>query len=905
MIVLARVLARLALLSWTPDARRNSGRETAEALVRGVEKRVSRGEGAWAYLTRALTDILVTGAHGWTGTLRRAASPALFGGLRTDLSLAARRLRLSPGTTLSAILILALGIGVNTAVYSAMRAVVLSDPPLPEAGELGLVRRAAETHGDTVWGQWSYPEVRELREASEEVLPQIAGYTLRRQTIQGPGDPETVGYELVTPGYFRVLSQRPVLGRWFTPEEEGIDAAPNVAVLSHGLWLRRFGGDPGAIGGTITLVGSSLQIVGVAPPGFNGLSGDAELWVPVGQSRPNLGNWGMEWRHIAWLEVIARVDPGLDRTVVSESLRQIGATIEAVQPRSEQARVSAEFVPISDLWINPTTRTSIRLTMAGALAVLAIVVINLSALLLVRDRRRARSIAVQLALGAGRGRLVRERVIESLLLTGVGGVIGLALAFAGIRLFGGLWPDYAFRGSAGYLRLLDGHSLALDGTAMALGLTVAAGAGLLASLVPVLMQGRTSLTPALKAGARGKRAPASDHSRAILLGSQVALAVVLLVASGLLGGTILSLRARQVGFDPDRLLVLSYSLAGRPAIRSQETTRAFHAELRRRLASLPEVTSVTVSSDAPLRGGFMTTRLSQVDGLPAEPEDGGPEMGVHVIDDTYFSTLGTRIIRGRGFTPAETVRSERVVILNQSAATRFFGSGDPVGRRIRYFTNVTDPDAWWTVVGVVEDVLYRSPTEGVLPAAFIPLGVWAPVGLTAMVRTSGAPSRVVPAARAELAEIDPAVAYSTVQTGSEMRAQDIAQERALGVVVVVFTALAVFLSAAGLWATVAQSVTERHREIGIRLAVGAEAGAVRTLFVRQRMGAIAGGGAVGLVASLGLGKRMEDVIFGIPSDDPRVFALAAGFLLAVCLLATWIPTAAATRVDPVRALRSE
>lgn len=518
---------------------------------------------AWAYLLAVSADLFWSGIAERRRRRVRSTDRRLLSGLNHDLRFVLRRWRRDPGYAGIAVLLITLGVGVNAAAFGAVKAVLLSSPPLPDAGSLGLVRTRTVSPQGFAYGGWSYPELRELRDATRELFSGLAAYALRRGSIVEPGDPEHLGYELITPGYFATLGLRPAAGRFFVVDEEGVEEAPGVAVISHRMWLQRFGGNPAAVGDTLRLEGSRLTIVGVGPRGFDGLTGDARLWVPVGQSRPT-PYWGIQRREIPWLNVIARLRAH-DPAVAAGPLAAIGTAIAAAAPRAEDpGQTVATFSPIAELWIPEATRSALHLGLGAAVAVLLIVSVNLAALVLLAERRRARATAMRRALGADRWHILRGRLVESFLLTLGGGGLGLVVAHSEIVALARLWPAYAFRGSDGLLQLVDATDITIDGTIIAAGMALALLTTLLATAVPALLATRRDVVLALRGGVSppGVR----RHLQGWLVGAQIALATVLLSSFGLLAGTILSLQAQQRGFDGSGLLALSYSFVGRPAM---------------------------------------------------------------------------------------------------------------------------------------------------------------------------------------------------------------------------------------------------------------------------------------------------------------------------------------------------
>lgn len=890
--------------------------EALDAFRRGLERRLEEpgAESPHRYAVRALADAVASGwrerTNGPAGAGR--ATGGGDGGLATlaaDLRYAVRRLGRAPGFTVAVVTILALGVGANAAVFTVLRNAVLAPLPFPEADRLVLPRRGPTLAGggpDTAFVNWSYPKFVELREGSTEVFEEVAAYAARSAGVSDPGRAESVPFEFITPGYFEVLGINPVVGRFFHPEEEGRDAPPGVVVLSHGLWVQRFGSDPDVVGRTITADGDRLEVVGVAPEGFGGLTGSARFWTPVGQTATNYGSWTLEGRTSHWHHVVGRLRPGLSPGQAEERLAALFESIEAVEPTAGPGEeIALDVTPLSRIWTNPDARASAWLAMAAALLVLAIAVANLAALLLARGRRETRETAVRLALGAGRGRLIRERLTESLLLSAVGGGVGLLLAgwtMGGLRA---AIPRHLFRGAGGDLLLVETGALEVDPGVAAFGLLVAVLAGALFGTAPAVVQNRIDLVPALRQGGGRSRTTRRGDGRRWLVGAQVALSVTLLVGAGLLLGTLHRLHGEQQGFDPENLLVLRYSLGSASSEYAGDAAREFHRTFRDRLRALPEVRSATLATTPPLGGHYIQSRVRRVEGREPIPEGSRPRIGIHLSDGDLFRTLGTELLRGRTFTEGEFQRQEFVTVVSRRAADELFPDEDPLGREIRVGFSVTEEERPFRIVGVVEDVLYSPPTSGIMPEMYLPLGLWAPGSIGVFLRTRTDPTELVAPARRILASMDEDVPFWQVKTGMELRGEDVADTRILLILLGTFAALALILSAAGLWAVVAQSVTERRREIGLRMALGARAREVEVLVFRQGLVPIVAGGCLGIVLAATGAPRMAALLFGIGPRSPAVYLGAAGILVVVALLATWLPARQAARVHPMEALAAD
>ncbi len=907
-------LFRISLRAFSRDSRIRFEEEAAAAFADGWRTRILRSGyfAAWRYAAAAISDSLRAGL---ADRRRRAhGNPANAGGSRvlpdliTDLRYAFRRMRRSPGTAVAVIGILALGVGANSAVFSALRTAVLTPPPFPEAERLVLPQlEIRRSEGRITASKWSYPKFRQLREETAAIFQDLVLYTSRSASWSDPGRAESVEYEFVTPGYFRLLGQLPVAGRFFVTEEEGSDAAPGVAVLSFSAWQKWFAGDPSAVGSTITADGSRLRVVGVAPEGFRGLTGTAVFWTPVGQSRETMGNWATDGADSHWLQAIGLLRPGVTLTQARARLEVIGSRIGQLQSAEARsgATVRASLPTIAEAWVNPTVRTSVLVLAAASLMVLAIAVANLAALLLARGRREERETAVRLALGAARGRLVRASLVESVLYAAAGGGLGLVLSVWGTMAIRAGWPDRLLSGQSGDIRSVDLASVTTDWQVVTVGLLVALVSSVAFGVLPSLMQSSLDLVPALQRRAAGGNGQGHSSGRRLLLAGQLAFSIILLVGAGLLAGTLVRLRGQQEGFDHRNLLALGYTVAGRPAAESDESRRAFHLELMDRARAIPGVTDVALASTPPLMGHSILTGVSQASGNAPYPAEERPSIGITVVSSDHFTTLGVPVLQGRDFTPEEDLRSPQVMIINRRAASEFFGEDSPIGRQLTMGFSLTDSTYPITIVGVVDDVLYSRPASGVMPEGYLPLGLWAPHNLSLIARTSLAPAPLIPSFREVLASLDEDIPFWRVQTGEDLRAHGVADTRALVYLLAIFSGLALILSAAGVWAVVAQAVAERRREIGLRVALGAEGGQVERLMVRQSVPPILAGGIAGLAVAAYVARFIDTLLFQVGVHEPAVYWAAATFLALVALVAGWIPARRASRVDPMEVLTAE
>ena len=824
-----------------------------------------------------------------------------------DVRHAARRLRRAPGFALAVIVLLALGVGANAAVFSVLRATVLVPPDYPELERivLPLIHETA-LDGEVDRMNWSWPEFVAFREASPELWTDLAGYAARTGTVSDPGDAETMGFEFVSDGYFRALGLQPVVGGFFTPDDHVDRGGSDAVVVTYGFWQSRFGEDVDAVGRYFTVDGTRYRIAGVVQPGFRGLTGSASFFLPMVRTRDAFGDWLLDDAGVRWMHAIGKLAPGLSAELAVQRGSPILRSIDEANSFKDDGEISLDVAPLSSSWTTPTTRRSIWLTMAAAGAVLLIAIANVGALLLTRARREAGETAVRLAMGAGRGRLVRERLVESLLLSLTGGAAGLVLAGFLVNAVRGAIPASLLRGSQGEISLVGESAIQLDLAVAAFGIGVASVAGILFGVIPELLRGTVDLAPALRSG--GARGSVGGQRRGgrFLVSAQVGISVVLVVAAGLFLRTLGHLHDQQRGFDPEGLLALRYTLASdRPRYESNDARAAFHAGLRERLEGLPGVTSTAVASTPPLGGHSIRSTVRGIVGEREFERGEQPLIGVHQADAGVFRTLGARIVEGRGFSEEESNSPIPVAVVNRKAVEEIFDGESPIGREIDASVRYGEEQVPFRVIGVVEDVLYGPPTEGVTADMFVSSGMLASWVPTILVRTDGDPAELVPLARAALAEMDPSIAFWQATTGAELRRSDVADTRLLLGVLGAFALLALVVSSAGLWAVVAQAVAERRREIGVRVALGAGAGSVEALVFRQGLAPILLGALAGIAVALAFAPRVSELLFEVDPRDPTVFIGATAILGVVALLATWLPARRAARVDPVEALAGD
>ena len=801
--------------------------------------------------------------------------------LLQDLRYAVRSLLRRPGFAAVVVLTLALGIGANTAIFSVVNAVLLR--PLPYADPERLVM---------VWGRYadfgrtstSLPDFVDWK-AGATSFAQMAARHNAVFNLTGDGEPEQLTADRVTANFFPTLGVRPQLGRAFLPEEEKVGGDDDVVVLSHGLWQRRFGGDPRIVGREVTLSGRPFTVIGVAPRDFRFLR-DVDLWAParmdtVGQRRAE------------YLTVFGRLKPGV-------TVQQAGAELAGVLKRlAEQypetnATLQSEVVAMKDDLVGDVRPA--LLVFSGAVGlVLLIACANVANLLLARAAAREREVAVRVALGAGSGRLVRQLLTESVVLSVIGGAAGLVLASLAVS---------ALRASGTEILPRLGE-VRVDVAVALFALLLAVVTGLLFGLAPALRVGGGgggALHAALREGARGAAGGAVTRLRNALVLGEVAVAVVLLVGAGLLIRSFDKLNRVDPGFNPRGVLTYGVILP-RARYGNLEEVPAVYERLLERTRQIPGVRHAAVSTTLPMEGtGYWSFAIEGRQSVTGGP---GQDLQPFDVSPDYFRTLGVPLRSGRLIEPSDAPGAPRVAVVNEELVKRYFGGKDPVGARLTYGDPTDTAAVWWTVVGVVGTVAQEGLKAKPYAQMYRPIAQAPARGLWVSMRTAGDPLAAATAARAALKAVDAELPLNDMQTMEQRVADSLAQPRVSVTLLTVFAAVALALAAVGIYGVVSYAVTQRTREIGIRMALGAKQGDVLRLVVRQGMLPAVAGVALGLAGALAATRAMASLLYGVGAADPLTFAVVALFLATVALVATYVPARRATRVAPTEALRYE
>ena len=812
-----------------------------------------------------------------------------MGTLWKDVQFAARMLWKNGGVTAVAVVALALGVGANTAVFSVVNAVLLK--PLPYKDPDRLVRLSE--HSEQIPGMSvSYPNFLDWRE-QQTVFERMAAMQPASYNLSGEGEAERLQGRNVSPEFFPVLGVEPALGRAFT-EEENVPGRGRVAVISHGLWQRRFGGDPRILGRALTLNGEPHTVVGVMPPNFI-FGRPTDVFVPIGSLVDRM--MMMRGNHPG-IYVLARMKPGVTAEGALREMKAIAARLAAQYPDSNTGN-SVALQPLGEFFVSDV-RPSLLILLGAVGLVLLIACANIANLLLARAASRGREIAIRTALGASRWRVVRQLLTESVLLSLVGGGVGLLLA---------LWSVDVLRGMAAG-NLPPTADISLDASVLLFTLAVSLVTGLVFGLAPALQASRTDLNTSLKEGGRSQTGGAGGQRlRSALVVAEVALSLLLLVGAGLLLKSFVRLREARLGFEPRGLLTMQVSRTVGKG-QTPERAAAYFDELAERVRALPGVKAVTYAAGMPQLGAPETT--TGVEGRPEPPPGKKPQAVLYVTSPGFLDAMGTRLLRGRFFDERDTHGSQRVAVVDEEFARALFPGEDPVGQRLQGFEAENVPPA--VIVGVVEHVnnyglnapepvrpqLYYAFKQ--IPEQFLPevLG-----GIYVAARTAGDPAALAPAVRREAQAIDPAQPLYRVSTMEEVVAQSIATQKLSTTLLAFFAAVALALAAVGIYGVMSYSVTQRRHEIGIRMALGAQPRDVLRMVVGRGMVLTLVGLGLGLAGALALTRVMSSLLYGVSATDPVVFAAVPFALAAVALVANLVPARRAMRVDPMVALRYE
>ena len=812
--------------------------------------------------------------------------------LLQDIRFGTRMLAKNPGFAIVAVLTLALGIGANTAIFSVVKAVLLRGLPFKDPAHLVRVNESVAKGGRS---PVAYPNYLDWR-AQNSVFEDMAAYGDCELIVSGKDKSDRVDCEQVSDSYFPLLGVSAALGRTFTPEENAVQMKHAVALIGYGLWQRRFGADPQILGKPIRLNNYEFTIIGVLPKGFLGYSDSAEVWIPMmmrDAAWPQVAQYDyLHTRDIHFHKVLARLKPGASMAMAQTQMETIAARLAKAYPKENRER---------GVLVTPATEDYVRsfraplLVLLGAVAfVLLIACANVINLILTRSAARDRELAIRLALGAGRGRLIRQFLTESLLLTIGGTLAGVALAFWGLDLLVSVLP----------VTFPSFTQVHLDGGVLSFAFVLAAGTALLLTLFPVLSSAQTDVNESLKESVKGSISLHGRQTGRLLIVSEVALALVLMIGAGLMLRSLAHLLGDNPGFQPDHLVILRFYVPDRKY--EGDGRNRFGPDLADRITQFPGVESAAATFIDPfLWGGFQ--RGFAVEGHAPISNAEADTVYYQEVGPNYFHTMGIPLKQGRDFSMRDSLSTSGVVMVSESFARRYWPGQDAVGKRIRYGgTDSTSP--WMQIIGVAGNVKYNSlrqdpESEPVIYGALLQSEVI--INMSLVVRTHSSPEAMLGPLREEMQRIDPAIPVYNVATLSERMHKDSAETRSYGLLLALFAALALFLAAVGIYGVMSYWVTQRTREMGIRLSFGARPRDLHRLVIGEGIRLALAGIVAGALGAAFLNRAMTSFLYGVKPFDPALFAALAAGLTVVVILSCYIPARRATKVDPMVALRYE
>jgi putative ABC transport system permease protein len=809
----------------------------------------------------------------------------MMSGWIQDIRYARRMMLRTPMFTVAVVLTIALAIAANTSIFSFVNAELLRPLPFREPNRVLQVAEKNDklnlpSFGSSVLNFLSWRE-------EQHSFQEIAAVGFNTYTLTGSGDPEQLYGNLISPALMRVLGLLPVAGRAFTNEEEKPGSTP-VAMISEGLWKRRFGTERSLIGRTITLNGQATTIVGIAPAALSLIS-TAEVYTPLTIDPAK----EIRLNHV--LLVFGRLKDGIYLEQAQAEMDSISSHMDQVYP--EMRDWSVRLLSMEETFVSPDLKTGLLVLLFAVAFVLLIACANIANLLLSRAAAREQEIAVRTAAGASRARLIRQLLTESVTLASLGGAIGFAGAFWAISAIHRALP-------ANTLAVPEVHA---DGTVLLFAVAATVVTGLLFGLAPAWRMTRPDINDVLKQTGRGSSGGMRTRLRNGLAAAELALTTVLLIGAGLLIKTLGNLERAHLGFNPQALITFQVALPTAKYPLTAQAPQFYHA-LVDSIQAAPGVRDAAVSSGIPLGAGSYTTSPVIAQGSVLPP--GTPAaIDWRMVSGSYFKTMSIPLLRGRAFTDADGPTSPPVAIVSQDAAKKLWGDADPIGRS---FYRAAEPTTVFRVVGVVRDVRNTALNQQ-SPALYYPLawrlGPRAPrvnvVVMDVVVRANGSPEALVSTLRQKVRELDPELPLANVRTMQEWISNNAAQPRLNARLLTLFAAMALLIAAIGIYAVLAYSVTQRTREIGLRIALGAQPASVLRLVVIEGMKVALIGICAGLLGALAVGRAVSSLVYGVAVHDPSTFAGVAVMLTAIAFIACFLPARRAAKVDPIVALRYE
>ena len=806
----------------------------------------------------------------------------MIGQVYRDLRYAVRTLLKRPGFTLIAVATLALGIGSSTAIFTVVEAALLRGLPYKSPERLYHMWESTPQK-EFAQREFSYPDFQDYQQ--NDVCEGIAAYTGGGAILSGRGEAERVAALSATANFFSVLGVDPIVGRTFQPGEDK-PGAPKVVVLTYGTWQRRFGGDNGIIGQSLTINGDNYTVIGVLPPSFQFALRPADLWLPYQPTQNQLTR-----RFMHGTNLITRLKPGVSVEQAQTELSVIASRIEQGN-KDSHAGTGLRLVPLQEQIVGPV-KPILMILLAAVGFVLLIACANVASLLLTRSLARQKEVSIRAALGASRWQVIRQLLTESVLLSVVGGAAGLLIACWGVTALVTLLPPAQINAMP-FLKTLH-----LDTSILVFSFGLSLLTGLFFGLAPALQSSRVDLNEVLKEGGRNASAGAGHRLRSAFVVTEIALAVVLLVGAGLMMKSLLKLLQTNPGFNPQNVLTMAIVL---PAGKYSDVNKqiGFVDQLKERLQSLPGVNGAGMINILPMQSGN-TTRF-YVDGDPVPAPGQEVEANIRNVNETYFQALGVPLIAGRMFDARDKADSPGVVIIGKSVADRLFAGRDPVGRRLAYGQGTPD-----LIVGVVGDVKVTGLDQALKPVLYFPFRQSPGLATNVVVRTNADPNALTAAIRTETLNLEPDAALFNVNTMEQLISGSPAafMRRFPAILISVFAGLALLLASIGIYGVVSYSVSQQTHYIGVRMALGAQASDILKMVLKQGLVLAVAGIVVGVAAALALMRLLRTLLFEVQANDFATFALVVGTLFVVALLACYLPARRATKVDPLVALRYE
>ncbi|HEV8187224.1 MAG TPA: ABC transporter permease [Pyrinomonadaceae bacterium] len=887
------VRRRLARLNLEPAREAEIVEELAQHLDDVYERSLKAGLSEAEAKRAALKELADTELQ---REMRRSQKPAseapVAGRGRTnvladflhDLRYAIRQQRKNPAFTIVAVITLALGIGANTAIFSVVNTILLQPLPYKDPERLVLVWEENAKQGyptDTPtaanFGDWR--DQNQLFEGMAAMAPDSFNLT-------GSGDPERLEGRRVSASFFPLLGVDPHIGRAFTAAEDQPNSG-HVVLLSYGLWQRRFGGDAGVVGKTLNLNGAGYTVVGVMPPRFQFPTPDDEVWVPIAFTQEQAAD-----RNSHYLKVLGRLKPGVTLAQAQAEMSTIATRLQQQYPKTN-TDLGAVITPLHEQIVGDI-KPALLILLGAVGLVLLIACANVANLLLARAAVRQKEIAVRVALGARRRRLIRQFLTESVLLSTLGGLVGLAIAYGGLVVLKSFIPE----------NISQARAISIDYKVLGFTLLVSVATGLVFGLAPAIQAVRFNQIETLKEGGRDAATGGSGKRlRSLLVMAEVAISLVLLIGAGLLINSFLRLRNVDPGFRAENLLTMKIVLP-EPKYEKWKMRSTFYSDLIQRVQSLPGVKSAAVTTNLPLYSQGNSIGVS-IEGKPEPPPGQELIVTTRIISNGYLDTMSIPLLKGRQLTDQDTDNSQNVAVVSETMARRFWPGEEVVGKRVS-IGKVRSQEDWIQVIGVAKDVRQFELNDDPKPQMYLTyrqFGFFDAQDL--VVKTDVDPASMASAVRKAVWEIDKDQPISNIRTMETILAESIARQRFSMLLLAIFAGVALVLAAVGIYGVMSYSVAQRTHEIGIRMALGAQTMTVLKLAIGYGLKLVLAGIAIGLIAAFALTRVMSTLLFGVTATDPTTFALISLLLIAVAAIASYIPARRATRVNPIIALRYE